>query len=471
MLHATDDDPAGLKAAGRDYWLLTARGIDIRKLILTDGEQAFNDPADAYSAAPTSLTATLGAVDIAPSLAAHLIADTLSQRRQQLSDGNLYAVVGIARELGAMLADSANDDPSRYIELLTTTTNEAGRSWDRPTEEAPSAEQGNQAGHAELPGVSADETEDATTGSDLHSAASSIERVERFHQRLGRAAATLSALRQSEAKRIQPVSTDREQSGEAGVSETRTEQHRREEDWRRGIQLDEPERERSRIGCDVGAGGLAENCGVEIAVHRSPAVHNLSRPRGDRSAVSQSDRDFCIGRTISPAARRLFRRVGQGWTTADASTRAFAAAPSCCSRQPHVAPQPAIAVSSERHSGIGFRVENVGRGGGDGNAVRHDVRRERIHDRPALLVAQVALGGGGVLPRFRRRPAPAPNCHTRRFRGLLVLEPDLSDDSGVVGWPQRWGSPERLVADEDSVVAGRACRASAEDQVDAGPQR
>ena len=115
-----------------------------------------------------------------------------------------------------MLADSANDDPSRYIELLTTRTNEAGRSWDRPTEEAPSAEQGNQAGHAELPGVSADETEDATTGSDLHSAASSIERVERFHQRLGRAAATLSALRQSEAKRIQPVSTDREQSVKQG---------------------------------------------------------------------------------------------------------------------------------------------------------------------------------------------------------------------------------------------------------------
>lgn len=63
-------------------------------------------------------------------------------------------------------------------------------------------------GHAELPGVSAVETEDATTGSDLHSAVSSIERVEQFHQRLGRAAATL---RQSEAERTQPVSTDREQ--------------------------------------------------------------------------------------------------------------------------------------------------------------------------------------------------------------------------------------------------------------------
>ena len=66
VLHATDDHPAGLKTARRDYWFLTARGIDIRKLVLTDGERAFNDAADAYSAAPTSLTATLGAVDIAP---------------------------------------------------------------------------------------------------------------------------------------------------------------------------------------------------------------------------------------------------------------------------------------------------------------------------------------------------------------------------------------------------------------------
>lgn len=44
VLHATDDDPAGIKAAGREYSLLTARGIDVRKLVLTDGERGLNDP-------------------------------------------------------------------------------------------------------------------------------------------------------------------------------------------------------------------------------------------------------------------------------------------------------------------------------------------------------------------------------------------------------------------------------------------
>ena len=53
---------------------------------------------------------------------------------------------------------------------------------------------------------------------------------------------------------------------------------------------------------------------------------------------------------------------------------------------------------------------------------------------------------------------------------MLQLEPDLGDDSGVVGWPQRRGGPEWFVAEGDGVVAGGTCRASAEDQVDAVPQ-
>ena len=152
MLHATDDDPAGLKAAARDYWLLTVRGLDVRQLILTDGERGFNGPADAYSAAPSSLAAALGAVTVAPPLAGQLIAHTISGNRDLINNSHVYALVGVARELGqiiaaapadqrdgligaaaAMLADAADGHPERYLELVTTTTDDAAQSWGRPT--------------------------------------------------------------------------------------------------------------------------------------------------------------------------------------------------------------------------------------------------------------------------------------------------------------------------------------------------
>ena len=231
MLHATDDDPAGLKAAGRDYWLLTARGIDVRKLILTDGEQAFNDPADAYSAAPASLAAALDAVDIAPPLAGHLIADTISRRREQLSDGNLYAIVGTARELGtiiaaappdqqaelmvaaaAMLADAAPENPEQYLELIKNAADEAAPSWDRHT------------------------PADATSSTTI---------AQQTRARLAIASATLADLRQPTPEQGHPVTTEAGHDSETVATDpaTRQQQHRREE-ASHGLQPDEPERER-----------------------------------------------------------------------------------------------------------------------------------------------------------------------------------------------------------------------------------
>ena len=270
MLHATDDDPAGLKAAGRDYWLLTARGIDVRKLILTDGEQAFNDPADAYSAAPTSLAATLAAVDIAPPLAAHLIADSVSRRREQLSDGNLYAIVGTARELGtiiaaapadqraelmvaaaAMLADCGprgsgslsrvgHDDDQRGRPILGQPANSSGSAiWSSRTEQ-PSPPQ-----RTIGPCRTAD-ADDVTTGPDPHGAAASATIVQQVHERLTSAAAALATLRHSTDEHDRSASTDSEHDNDRLSSETAStrEQHSREEDLRRGVRLDDSERER-----------------------------------------------------------------------------------------------------------------------------------------------------------------------------------------------------------------------------------
>jgi DNA primase len=151
VLHGTDDDPAGLKAASRDYWLLTARGVDVRKLVLTDGEYAFNDPAEAHLGAPESLAAALDAVDRAPPLAGHLLGELISQNRDILADGHLHAVVGIARQIGiivaaapldqhddlmtaaaAMLADVAPDDADHYLELINPVTAETDPIPTRP---------------------------------------------------------------------------------------------------------------------------------------------------------------------------------------------------------------------------------------------------------------------------------------------------------------------------------------------------
>ncbi|HEY5848735.1 MAG TPA: AAA family ATPase, partial [Microlunatus sp.] len=148
VLHAADTDRAGLNAAAKDYWLLTSRGVDVRRLILTDGQQTFNDPADAYSANQAGLAAALSATAVAPPLASHLIADLVSTNADVLHTGHVHAVVGMAQKLGpiiaaappdqrfdlisaaaSMLADATNDDPDHYLELLTATTDEAAQSW------------------------------------------------------------------------------------------------------------------------------------------------------------------------------------------------------------------------------------------------------------------------------------------------------------------------------------------------------
>lgn len=148
VLHATDTDRAGLNAAAKDYWLLAARGVDVRWLILTDGQQTFNDPADAYSANQAGLAAVLSATAVAPPLAGHLIADLISTNADVLHTGHVHALVGMARKLGpiiaaappdqrtdlitaaaSMLADATNDDPDHYLELVTATTDEAAQSW------------------------------------------------------------------------------------------------------------------------------------------------------------------------------------------------------------------------------------------------------------------------------------------------------------------------------------------------------
>lgn len=153
VLHATDTDRAGWNAAAKDYWLLTARGVDVRRLILTDGLQTFHDPADAYHTNPAGLSAALAATTVAPPLAGHLIADLISSNTDVLHTGHIHAVVGVARTLGriiaatppdqradlvtaaaAMLADTTSDHPDRYLELVTTTTDEAAQSW---TEQPP----------------------------------------------------------------------------------------------------------------------------------------------------------------------------------------------------------------------------------------------------------------------------------------------------------------------------------------------
>lgn len=132
ILHATDNDRAGLAAAAKDYWLLTTRGADPRRLILTDGEQAFGDPADSYAANPAALAAALNAATIAPPLAAHLIADVISTNTDVLRNGHIHAVVGVARRLGPIIAASPSDQREDLVSaaavMLAETTGESPES-------------------------------------------------------------------------------------------------------------------------------------------------------------------------------------------------------------------------------------------------------------------------------------------------------------------------------------------------------
>lgn len=144
MLHGTDNDTAGMKAAHR-YLLLADRGIYVRRLILT--APGAKDPADAYLA--RSLADALGAPDVAPSLAGHLVADLINQHRALVAE-NLFAAVGIARQMGpiiaaappeqweelvsgaaAVLADAEGDPTLEDLnrELIATSTTTAAESW------------------------------------------------------------------------------------------------------------------------------------------------------------------------------------------------------------------------------------------------------------------------------------------------------------------------------------------------------
>ncbi len=148
LLHATDNDPAGLKAAARDYTLLTVRGLDLRQLVLTDGQHSFNDPADTYHNDPAALTAALNAVDIAPPLTGLLIGDTIRRNQDRITD-NLFAAVAVSRDIGALIAAApptqwedlvagsasilADIDPlsdtTAYRELITTATVDGAENW------------------------------------------------------------------------------------------------------------------------------------------------------------------------------------------------------------------------------------------------------------------------------------------------------------------------------------------------------
>jgi DNA primase catalytic core len=92
ILVATDNDPAGRKAAERVYWQLTARGDDPRRLVLPDGL----DPADLFSRdgaaalqmaikASTSLADTLLDAHVTPTMRERSASDIHSALREASS--------------------------------------------------------------------------------------------------------------------------------------------------------------------------------------------------------------------------------------------------------------------------------------------------------------------------------------------------------------------------------------------------
>jgi len=153
ILHATDDDSAGITAAAKDYWLLTSRGANVRRLVMTDGQQTFHDPADAYSARRDSLGYALRATNVAPALAGRLAADVIARNRDLLEDRHAHVIVGVGREIGSILAASpieereelvtgaaamlaaashGDDDLTHYLDLISDATRSAAQSWTLP---------------------------------------------------------------------------------------------------------------------------------------------------------------------------------------------------------------------------------------------------------------------------------------------------------------------------------------------------
>ena len=130
------------------------------------------------------------------------------------------------------------------------TTNEAAPSWDNQrtatTPPSGAAERSNQARHTEQTDLPTADADDVTTGPDPHGAAASATIVQQVHERLTSAAAALATLRHSTDEHDRSASTDSEHDNDRLSSETAStrEQHSREEDLRRGVRLDDSERER-----------------------------------------------------------------------------------------------------------------------------------------------------------------------------------------------------------------------------------
>ena len=119
VLVATDNDPAGRKAAEADYWKLTARGADPREL-LTPGA---NDPAELYQHDPQTLATMLTLGEQAPSLAQSLIDTRITAWGADLDKQWVHARLGAARHCGRVIAALP---PEQWDDQVTYTANRIG---------------------------------------------------------------------------------------------------------------------------------------------------------------------------------------------------------------------------------------------------------------------------------------------------------------------------------------------------------
>ncbi|MGY1782234.1 MobF family relaxase [Geodermatophilus sp. SYSU D01036] len=114
ILVATDNDPAGQRAAERSYWQLTARGDGPRRLALPD----WLDPADLLHR--DGATALRTAIDASGSLA-----DTLLDARPTavLRDDRIPAIHAVLRDAGAVIAALP---PGRWLTHIDRVTEVLG---------------------------------------------------------------------------------------------------------------------------------------------------------------------------------------------------------------------------------------------------------------------------------------------------------------------------------------------------------
>ncbi|MGY1631885.1 MobF family relaxase [Geodermatophilus sp. SYSU D01186] len=109
VLVATDADDAGLRAAERMYWQLTARDDDPRHLLLPDGL----DPADLLEQGAAALRA---AIEAASTLADHLLDACVTGTAP---DGNPGALLQTVRDAAAIISASP---PSRWLDRIDWVT-------------------------------------------------------------------------------------------------------------------------------------------------------------------------------------------------------------------------------------------------------------------------------------------------------------------------------------------------------------